>query len=152
MENMIEYLTPIAILFSALVAIIAMLIARKTSREKAAIDFLFSTMENEKYWKAIKLMGDIHRDLNIDIKRYAHKSHAGDDEAETIRYVLNYFEHFAIGINTKIYDEAIIKRHLRSIVIDVWKIMDDYVYEVRDGTNKKTPFNELEALAKRWEA
>ncbi|MFA6700650.1 MAG: DUF4760 domain-containing protein [Thiomicrospira sp.] len=119
-----EFLSPLAILLSAMigasVAMWAIFTNRRLARQKNSMDIINSHGKDEDIRLAIKEAGNLKHKVSNDMQMMAHDI-TGEETAH-IRKVLNYFESLAVCVEHKIYDDKILKETLYTTVIDLWDI------------------------------
>jgi len=142
--------SPLAILFGAVVAILAMCSNRNTSRQRAAIEYLSVAHENQRLKDCIISVRKLHHDPDVNIESFAYPAKRDSDESDDIRYLMNHFEYLSVGIGRKIYDEETIKAARYTVIVQVWTMCSPFVLKVREQDERKTLYQEFEELAERW--
>lgn len=144
--------SPLAIFFGAQVAIISIWQARRTAKQKAAVDWIVSSHANETLEQGLHEIIKLHHSEDEDIAKYAHLK-PGDDATilKSLYYVLNAYEYLAVGIRHKIYDEATIKQSSYTSITELWSMAKPFVVARRSMSRHNTLYCELEWLAARWE-
>lgn len=85
------------------------------------------------------------------------KNNPTDEETEKSKedllYVLNRYEFISLGIRKNAIDEDIFKYLQHANIMKLWKAVKPLVEEMRTSNNgKKTFYQEIELLAKEWDA
>lgn len=153
-----DVLGPLAILFSALIALMAINANKKLARRRATLDIIEKSESNAHYLKTIAAF---QRCLKAGL--FKENSQIFEDEyAEDLRLVqqyLNHYELIAIGIKNKIIDEKLYKYWLRTVFVNDWVCVQKTVQARRYGKGKKNTsstnyddkiFCEYNQLAKKW--
>lgn len=65
--------------------------------------------------------------------------------------VLNRHEFYAIGINTRLFDEQLFKRMHCSNFLKLWKRVEPAVTQLRNKSQKTTLFRDFEILVQKWQ-
>ena len=144
--------TTFAILFSgflgATVATIAIYMSRKTAREKNAADVLQMAQRDRTLADGIRVVQEIYK--NGAMESFAHEENRLTTEATLTRYVLNFYEDIAVGINRNIYSETFIKEASYTTIVDLCDRTRPFMEHMRIRKKQKTAWKELESLGKRW--
>jgi hypothetical protein len=85
-----------------------------------------------------------------DLSSWAASDKLNSAEVEVIRAVLNRYELIAIGIQESTLDERIYKRWCRTTLVEDWRAIKPFVFQIRTVNSIPTLFCEFEAIAKRW--
>jgi|TARA_R110002167_G_scaffold95474_3_gene254198 hypothetical protein len=104
---------------------------------------------DEKLRSSISIVYKTHLNPEVEISKFAYKEHASSDEALSIRYILNFYEYLAVGINNKVYDESILKESMYTSLINVYERCESFIDVIRKN-GQKTAFCNFEGLAKNW--
>ena len=132
----------------ATVATVAISMSRKTAREKNAADFLQMAQRDKVLMDGLRAIRETHRDGTLE--SFALKENRSAENAASIRYVLNFYECVAIGINHKIYSETFIKNVHYSTIVDLCDRTRPFVEHVRVRKKQPTAWEWLETLGKQW--
>lgn len=73
------------------------------------------------------------------------------DIKSKIVYVLNQYEHLAVGINNGIYSEEIVKQNSYGTVVNIISTTMPMIQKVRSISRRNTIWQEIECLANKWE-
>jgi hypothetical protein len=90
---------------------------------------------------------DVEEEKKKRYKRILEDEKLKDD----IHYVLNYYEHIALGIRVKAFEEEIFKNLHYSSFMKLWKFAHPLIIRIRAISGKKTIYQEIEYLARRWD-
>ncbi|MCO3694906.1 DUF4760 domain-containing protein, partial [Pseudomonas aeruginosa] len=135
----------------SLVAIVSVLSAKAIARKKQAADLLFNSRGDEELQKGLRALAKMHDDGNTNMRAFAAKSRVDEDIPKMIRYVLNHYEYVAVGVQSKIYDEGMLRSASFNTVINLYKHSKPFIEAVRDNNQRPTIYQEFQWLAKRWE-
>lgn len=148
-QNYGPLLTAGAILFSALIAICAILYNIKVARRRATIDLVLHEKFNPTLVDARRKILALH-EAKTEFTKFALKGNESSDEAMTILQVLNFLEFVAAGIKHGAFDELIYKHVQFSVVMRDWGECEGFVRELRKSRNRPTLFQEVQWLAEKW--
>ena len=124
--------------------------ARQTIKKKTTTELMFDALSSEIH-KHYQKIYDIDNDKNQTISKYASRENSETDEAIAIRYVLNFWENVAVGVNNGIFSERILKESSYNTLLNAYEKTKPFIEEVNKGKRTKTIYQELSLLAKRWE-
>ncbi|HCL3904944.1 DUF4760 domain-containing protein [Pseudomonas aeruginosa] len=141
----------VSFLFGVLVAIVSVLSAKTIARKKQAADLLFNSRGDEELQNGLRALAKMHDDGNTNMRAFAAKSRVDEDIPKMIRYVLNHYEYVAVGVQSKIYDEGMLRSASFNTVINLYKHSKPFIEAVRDNNQRPTIYQEFQWLAKRWE-
>jgi hypothetical protein len=152
-KEVIPYLPALATLTIGLVAsaiaIVAIYSNRQLARKKNSLDTVLSCKGDANYRESIKAIHQIHKDPNKEVSKFAYAESATEADADSIRYLLNFYEYLAVGIKSKIYDEPLLKDSMYTSLITVFERCEGFIDIVRKN-GQKTAFCNFERLAKKW--
>jgi hypothetical protein len=74
------------------------------------------------------------------------------DLAKAATLILGYYEDMSIAVQTHYADEETLKRSLRRLVLDDWKILENYIELVRKPKGAEKRYCEFEDLQRAWNA
>ncbi len=69
---------------------------------------------------------------------------------DDIHYVLNYYEHIALGIRVEAFEEEIFKNLHYSNFMKIWHCAHPLILQIRSISGKDTIYQEIEYLARKW--
>lgn len=101
-----------------------------------------SFLKNEKKRKI-----DVEEEKKKRYKRILEDEKLKDD----IHYVLNYYEQVALGLRVKAFEEEIFKNLHYSSFMKVWQYAHPLILRIRAISGKKTIYQEIEYLARKWD-
>ena len=142
----------LTVLVGVVVAIISIWTSRVVARRKQSADLLFASRGDPQLQAGAATILEHHLANDKNIRAVESDANRDGLEAKAIRYVLNHFELVSVGIQNKIYDEAMIKESWCSIVCETYKQVTPYIEERRSVARKETIYQEFEWLAKRWKS
>ena len=149
MGESVGFCTQTAIFFISAVAAVGLIYqSGKQARIRALLDLMMKQKTD------LPLIAATHRVLELKTNGELLSKHAikDSDERKEILLVLNNLEFIAVGIRLKAFDENVYKESQYSNLIRIWNACSGFVSELRNSTGKKTIFQDLEFLAKKWEA
>ena len=154
--------TPLAILLSAITAIVAIWYARKNTRQQKTVEFLFSLQQIPEFWESLAALRALHANVTQEelqkIGALIGEPRGIENEkcekrlsnVKTFRYILNIFENISIGILHGIYDEKIVKEMFVSSFIATWTYAKPVAMKVRETRKKESYYESYEKIAERW--
>lgn len=140
----------LSFLLGVLVAVISVLSARATAKKKQSADLLSSTRSDEELVTGLRCLSSLHNRDDANIRQYAHDSKADTDEAKSIRYVLNHYEYVAVGLQSGIYDESMLRRASHNTVVSLYTHARPFIEALREHKNRPTLYQEMQCMAERW--
>lgn len=140
------------VLLGIIVAIVSVRSNKITARKKQTADFLFASRTDDKLVEGNKCLADLHASPDVNMKKFASREQLHTDECANIRYVLNHYERVAIGIQSDIYDENMLKKASYSTVIRLHNQAKPFIDGVRESENVAMYYQEFEWLVHRWQA
>lgn len=150
-QNYGPLITSGAILFSAAVAVGAMIYNGRMARKRATIDLMLHQREDSRLVEAKKKVRQLH-ESNTQFLKYALTENSGTAENEAILMVLNNHEFVASGIREGAFEEMTYKRSWCHVLIRDWDALSTFVTEFRKSRQRPTLYKEFEWLATRWKA
>lgn len=146
------WLRAILILLGVVVAVASVWSARHIARVKQSADLLMSSKSDKDLVDGLRCLSEIYNATDKNIKSFAESGQTDSAEGMSIRYVLNHWEHVSIGIQYKIYDEAMLHKASCNTVINLYKRARPFIERLRERVQRPTLYQEVEWLANRWEA
>lgn len=141
----------LAILLGVGVAVRSINMHRLTERQKETVNLLFTSRTDDRLAEGLSVLERVHDDPNDNIRAYG-KEKKQEDQAVLIRYVLNHWERISIGVQEGTYCERILKKAQCSSLISLHEQAGPMISAIRTSTGKQTYYQELDWLAKRWNA
>ncbi len=141
----------VSFLFGVVVAIVSVLSAKAIARKKQSADLLFNSRGDEELQKGLRALAKMHDDGNTNMRAFASRSRVDEDIPKMIRYVLNHYEYVAVGVQSRIYDESMLRSASFNTVINLYKHSKPFIEAVRENNQRPTIYQEFQWLAKRWE-
>ena len=142
--------TSIAGFFVIVISVVAIYSQRKTTKQKAAIEYLRLLSTDNRLIDASAVIKKIHNNPKKSIETIATST---DDESQKVKkeivFLLNYFESLAIGIKVGIYDFKTVKLSRNKQIIHTFEYSKPYVYNIRKELNNQKLFLNLEKLVKK---
>ncbi|WP_341707749.1 DUF4760 domain-containing protein [Halopseudomonas sp.] len=138
--------------FAAAVAVVSVLYARATAKKQQSADLLLQSRTDGELVAAMRCISDLHELGDGSIRDLASKTAAETKEAKCVRYVLNHWEYVSVGVQSGIYDEAMLRRASFNTVIQLHKSVRPFIDNLRGITGRNTIYQEFQWLAERWEA
>lgn len=156
--------TPLAIVLSTIVAVVAVVFARKNTKQQKSIDLLLSLRKERIFVASMRALRQWRRDTTdneldkigklmtstLDIDKIPPEDKKLLAKARNVTYILNYFEDISIGIKHGIFDEKIIKNSIISAFIETWDDTERSVSKLREIEKNQAYYEVFEKLAKRW--
>lgn len=156
--------TPLAILLSTIVAVVAIVFARKNARQQKSVDLLFSLRKEKTFVESMQALRQWRRDITdneldkigslMTTKGSMDQMPEKDKEllsrARNITYVLNCFEDISIGVKHGIFDEGIIRNSIVSAFIETWDDTERSILKLREMEGNQAYYEVFEDLAKQW--
>lgn len=139
------------VLVGVLVAVISVLSARSIARKKQSADLLFDSRDDKELVEGLRTLAKLHDDSGVNIRSFALKANVDTEAAKAIRYVLNHYEYVSVGVQSGIYDEAMLKEGSYNTVVRLYQRAKPYIESVREVNGRPTIYQEFQWLAKRWE-
>ena len=141
----------ISFLFGVLVAIVSVLSARATAKKKQSADLLSSTRSDEELVTGLRCLSSLHNRADANNRQYANDAQADTDEAKCIRYVLNHYEYVAVGLQSGIYDETMLRRASHNTVVSLFTHARPFIEALREHKNRPSLYQEMQCMAERWQ-
>lgn len=138
------------IVLGVFVAMLSIATARSLARKKQAADLLFASRSDLKLQAGAVCIEQHHDSSDKNIRALAAKDRMHEDDAKTIRHILNHFELISVGIQNGIYDETIIKESWCGILVRTYEQALPFIQACRQRDGKETLYQEFEWLALRW--
>lgn len=143
----------IIVLASAIIAVITIISARKTSKERATLDVVLGDYKDGELVEASRLIFDlVRRGSNELYNVFQNKDGQNTEERLCLLLVLNRYEFYASAMNHGILDEKLFKRLHCANFIKLWDAVSPTVTSIRHEERKETIFKDLELLVLRWKA
>ena len=150
--NYTSQIQTLAIIISAVAAIVLIWHNGKVAKSRAMIDLITAQKTDKDLVSASNLVYRLAREEPGSLGSYVKDSE--DEEVRKIRsailLVLNNQEFIAVGIRLKAFDENVYKQLQYSNVITIWQATSSFIYAARKLHNKPTIFQDFEKLATRW--
>ena len=154
--------TPLAILLSVIIAVVAIWFARRSTRQQNAIDLLLSLQKEPKFWESLIAVraqhnhvtpGDLHKigELMAKPDELVNETDEMRGKVQNFRYIMNVFENMSVGIRHGIYDEGILKEMFRTSFIMTWRYVEPVVTKIRETRQKDTYYEVYEKVAEKWQ-
>lgn len=131
-----------------IVAIVSIHTSRVIAGKRESAHLLFMTRGDDKLQKAHKIVRERFESADKNLQSLV-KDYESED-ARALRYLLNHFETVSVGIQSGIYNEAMLKRCWCNILITAYDQTHSYVTALRGRDQAPTAYQEFEWLAKRW--
>lgn len=136
------------VITGVLVALLSLKYTIVLAKKKQSSDLVFAGRNDKDFISGVRALKRRHEAR--DIKELAFARNQLEPDAESIRYLLNYFEVMSVGVMNGIYDERILGCNYRSTVVKVLEYSIAYIDELRRVQNNKDIYKALENLASRW--
>lgn len=141
--------TSIAGFLIIVISILAIYFQRKTTKQKASLDFLDRLSSDDHLIQSSKYLRDIYHDKNKSLELVATSDY---DEykkmQDKIDPILNYFEALSIGIKIGIYDKRTACLFRRKQIIHTFEYSEPYIKNIRKTLDNNKLFENIEWLAK----
>ena len=123
---------------------------RDNIKDRETISYIMERNKDDEFTDGLKVILEIDRDDNQDIKKFAKKEHRSSNEATKIRHIANHYEYLAVGISNDIYNEKMLKNSSLGTTIKIHKALENYICEIRKERSSNTIYKEFQDLAKKW--
>lgn len=141
----------VIVLTTSIIAVATIIVARRTSKERATLDVVLSDYKDQKLVDASnKIFSYVREDKNKLFDIFVNKKEKFTTERGSLLLVLNRYEFYAAAINHGILDEKLFKRLHCSNFIKLWDAVSPTVMGIRDKERKDTLFKDLEILVQKW--
>ncbi len=131
------------------VAVIGIFKQRQTARDKNSIDFESSlelSGDYEESWEVFHVAAANRLDAPLeafaDIEKY------GTREDKAIRYILNWWERGANGIERKIYDDSYLYDSYKTHVLTIQTLLSPYIKVVQQRA--PSAYEKFNKMALKW--
>lgn len=152
-QEYLPYLPALATLVVGAVASIIALTAiysnRQISRKKNSLDTILTIKADENLRDCLAIIRKIHNNPNEQIEKYAYGGNSTTNEAKSIRYVINFYEYLAVGIENKVFDEPLLKESIYTTLTTVYTRCESFISTIRKDGHETAMCN-FENLAKKW--
>ena len=135
---------------ASIIAISAIISNRQLAKKKNSLDTILVIKGDDKLKNAIGAIYKVHKDPTQSIETFAYDENAAKEEAQHIRYVLNFFEYLSVGVDEGVYAERILKNSMYSTVVNIYERCRPFVNIIR-SQGQKTAYCNFEKLAVKWE-
>lgn len=142
-----------AILFSAAIALAAVWVARKTTRERETVALIFKFHWDNDYIRArnvFKRVRDSDTGLVACINGNNSKDQKDQTDYDAVLQIMNHYEMISVGINSGILSAEIYDRYYRTRFVKDWIEAKALIAEERRVADNDRLFVEFETLAKNW--
>jgi len=98
------------------------------------------------------LRADSGCDIKNAVEKFVNDGSLDDKDAETLNhymYVFNFYEHVAVGVKNKAYDNRILKDNRYTTVTRLWGKTEVFRAAIREKNS--TAYQEFEWLVQKWE-
>lgn len=133
---------------SAIVAIIAIYVHSSNSRRQATVNLVIQQRNDKVLRKARRAVTELNSDNKIT--ELANPNHKGSPQRDAVLILLNNYEFIATGMRERAFDLSLYKRMSYSTVINDWKALKPFVFDLRRLVNSQTLFQEFQWLAERF--
>ena len=143
---MVTWADVIAVLLSigALVFSIMQFCFERVRTRKESTIHAFDTLEDSE--PIIYLFSLAKNDINDLVKRHTMHDKRIDDEWKKLNKALPLIEHFAVGINSKIYDAKTLNSMAGNKIITTYYACDELIKHKRVGDGNEKNYSELEKM------
>lgn len=149
-----QFLSPLVLALSVLFSYIGITKTIKSNRQnlkdRSTISYIMKRNSDDEFTEGLKVILEIDRDDDQDIKKFAKKEHRSTTEATKIRHIANHYEYLAVGVDNDIYNEEMLKKSSKGTTLKVHKAMEKYILEIRKERQSGTIYENFDDLAKRW--
>lgn len=144
----------VAFVVSAMAGVAVIYHNGKLAKQRALIDLIMQQRADAALNEAFRKVYQLASDDTERLSRYV-DSNNHDEEYRAARAailkVLNTQEFVAVGIRLGVFDEKVYKQLQCSNVLKIWNATSGFVHELRKKEKHNTIFQDLEALALKWE-
>lgn len=133
---------------SAIVAIIALYVHSRSSRRQATVNLVIQQRNDKVLRKARRCVTELNS--NNKITALANPEYKGNPERDAVLTLLNNYEFIATGMREKAFDLNLYKRMSYSTVINDWKALKPFVFDLRRLVSSHTLFQEFQWLAEKF--
>ncbi|SMN17659.1 hypothetical protein CRYPA_1453 [uncultured Candidatus Thioglobus sp.] len=140
--------TSIAGFVIIVVSIIAIYFQRKTTKQKAALDFLDKLATEQHLIDSAKFLKECHIDPETSVELIAtSKKQEHRSSQLKLNIILNYFESLSIGVRIGIYDKKTVCLSRNQQIIRTFEQAQPYIQYIRKDLSNDKIFENLEWLA-----
>ncbi len=125
---------------------------RSIASKKSAVDVVQAINKDPLMQEGLKVIRAHHNASDHDISLLAENPENDEirDDRAKVFYVLNQYEHLAVGIKNKTYDETIVKQSSYGTIVNLERECRSLISRARAKENRDSIWAELEWLAKKW--
>lgn len=145
------HLQSLFIFLGGVVAVISVVSARVTAKKRQTADLLLNSRADKELVEGLRCLAKLHDSATENTRSYASPEKSSTPQAQSIRYVLNHWEYVSVGIQSKIYDEEMLRRASYNTVVKLFQCARPFIDRLREDTKRPTLYQELEWLYLRWE-
>lgn len=131
-----------------IVAIVSVHTSRVIAGKRESAHLLFTTRGDDTLQEAHRVVRERFESEDKNLQSLV-KDYESED-ARALRYLLNHFETVSVGIQSGIYNEAMLKRCWCTILVTAYDQTHSYITALRSRDQSPTVYQEFEWLAKRW--
>ncbi|WP_180334620.1 DUF4760 domain-containing protein [Bathymodiolus thermophilus thioautotrophic gill symbiont] len=106
---------------------------RETIKKEKTIGLLMKDLEDDFLTDGLKILRKIDKEYHIEDFAKANKKNS--DDAIAIRNLLNYYEIIGVGIESDIYDIAMIKDAQKTMIIRIYEQAEPFIIRSRQEDN-----------------
>ena len=145
-ENLVDWMAVAISIFALIFSMKQFYYERSRNRKEATIHAFDQLESNE----SIKFLFSCSQgDIDSFVKRHEQTDNRIRDQWDLISEALPLLEHFAVGINSKIYDLEILNRMAGNKIITVYNNCSKLLQHKRIGVGNEKNYSELENMVDR---
>ncbi len=126
---------------------------RRIAAQKNAVEIVRAINQDPLMQDGLKLIRKHHEASDHDIAILAEMDLDDEkrEEKKKVLYVLNQYEHLAVGIKHKTYDEKIVKQSSYGTIVNLEKECRSLIERARSISKRDTIWCNIQSLAQRWD-
>lgn len=149
-EFFLQNPTVVPVTIGLVVAIVGVLVQRRTAREVNALKFQSDRNQNKEYERHNTLARTFVKTATTEQIADLAGTEGESSEAAALMYVLNEWERCANAIHYKVYDEKFLYSSSASGFLAIVRNLKPYIERVRTLDGKSTIYDGLLWLEKKW--
>jgi hypothetical protein len=135
-----------------IVAIASIRASRELARKKQAADLLFHSRTDVELQAGHAVIRKYASAADKNIRTLAESDQYETQDAKAVRYLLNHLEVVSVGVQSKIFDEKMLKDCWGNLVVHTYDLAQPLINELQKKQPSGTVLQELAWLAIRWKA
>lgn len=133
---------------STLIALAAIFNHSRNARRQTTANLVIQ-QRNDASLKQARTLVTVLNQKN-EITKLAHDDAKGSDQRNAVLAVLNNYEFIATGLREGAFDLQLYKRMTYSTVVNDWKALKPFIFDLRRQVERETIFQEFQWLAEKF--